>query len=220
MKAMRWNAGLAWVLLLVPGVASSQTWDAGPLGEDLGSLAIHLGTVVPTVTFSDGSSHDSGLTLGASASWWPFRHLGFRASGFRSQTDGVEGDQFSAVALQNPTVYIYGVELAARYPMGGGAIAWAPYLAGGPSGKTYRWSIDVPKASSTSWGWNVAGGVDIRPRDQFGVLVEARNHRSQYLWHGLGEGSTVHRDTGRTMKDTTGPSVSDWVVTVGFSVNR
>lgn len=211
----------ALALFLQPGMSAAQGWEAAPLGEDLGTIAIHFGQVMPTTTFEDGSTHESGFSFGASASWWAFRYLGLRASAFRAETNGIEGDQFSAVAEYDPVVYIYGVELAARYPMQTGNIGWAPYVALGPAGKSYRWAIDTPRHGDTDWGWNGTVGLDIRPTasGNIGVLLEARNHRSQYKWHGLQEGSDepVYQ---RTRFDNTGPDVSDWVISLGIALHR
>jgi len=199
---------------------SAQGWDAARPGEgDLGSISLITGLVSPTSTLPDESTHENGVAVGASAVWWATRHVGLRAHAIRSQTDGVEGSIPSSAARHDPTVWFYGAELAVRYPMGGEGLSWFPYLSAGPGGKSYRWAIERPRIGDSSFVWSFGGGVDVRPgSDRFGIVIDVRNHRSTYTWHGNGPS---FRSKGFAERYTwPKPVVNDLVFTVGVSVSR
>jgi opacity protein-like surface antigen len=210
------GAGLVLVTHFAPGL-SAQTWQVGLPGDDVASVVLNLGAVVPTTTLPDGSSHDPGMAVGVAATWWPLRNFGFKAQAIRSHTLGVHGDTvFSAAAAysgEGSSVWLYSGELVLRLPIMADRVS--PYLSGGPGGKSYRWSIPRPYIGRTTFAWAYAAGVDIRPTAsrQFGLVIEGRYHRSQYKWHGLGDRGPPPEFL------ETGPTMNDFAVTAGVSVN-
>lgn len=199
-----------------PQSASAQLWQVGRLGEDFASLSVHGGVVAPTTTLPDGSSHANGAAVGVSGRLWPTRYLGVGARFVHGETEGVEGERFSAAAAHDPTVWIYSAEIALRYPFVGNRISWFPYVSAGPGGKSYRWAIDRPRIGDSAFAWSAGGGIDLRPTNsgRFGFAVDVRNHRSRYMWHGLGYRATVPDYVAY------GPMLNDVVVTAGITINR
>lgn len=209
--------GAVLILLLYPtSEASAQFWQAGRLGDDIGSLGIIAGVVSPTTTLPDGSSHDAGTAIGATGTVWPLDYLGARASVVYGKTAGVHGERFSAAAAHDPKVFLYSAELAIRYPFAGERFSWFPYLSGGPGAKSYRWAIDRPRVGDTSFAWSIGGGVDVRPTrsGSVGIQVDVRNYQSRYQWHGLGYRAAVPDD------QAWGPILNDVVITAGLTLNR
>lgn len=193
-------------------------WGAEVQGQQapLASFGVQAGAIAPQTTLPDGSSHASGAAVGASGMVWPLRYLGARLSVAYGKTAGVHGEEFSAAAAHDPKVWLYSAEVAVRYPFEGGGVVWFPYLSAGPGGKSYRWAIDRPRIGDSALALTYGGGVDIRPRGLrgVGVVVDVRNYRSRYMWHGLGVRATVPD------YEAHGPMLNDLLVTAGITISR
>lgn len=212
---------------------SGQLWDAGVPGEDLGSLALLFGSVAPQSSLPDGASFASGIAIGGSASWWPFRYVGFRGHVVRAKTDGQEGHEFSSVAFEEPVVWLYSADVAVRYPLVGQRIALAPYIAAGYGGKSYEWSLNRLSAGShgnTTFGWTLAGGAEIRPGSSgwYGLRLEIANQRSEFRFFEYAgphpqhefyrQEAVVHE--GVVPGNLEFPDMNDLILSVGVTLNR
>jgi hypothetical protein len=180
------------------------------------SLGLHAGAVAPQTTLPDGSSHSSGAVFGAVGSVWPLDFVGVRVSVAYGKTEGVEGEVFSAAAAHDPRVWLYSAEVALRYPFASNRIVWFPYLSAGPGGKSYRWAIERPRIGDSALAWSYGGGIDIRPAatGRVGIVLDLRNYRSRYMWHGLGVRATVPE------YKAYGPMLNDVLFTAGITFNR
>ena len=198
----------------LPANLSAQLWEAGLAGEELGSVALHFGAFVPRTTLPDGGSWETGTAVGASLGLWAHPNLGFRMQVIRTYTEGVQpgGDLYSAAAENAGRVWTYSGEVALRYPIMDGRAA--PFISGGPAGKSYRWKYGMYKGG-TAFAWTAAGGLDFRPTASgtLGLVVEARYYRSNYLWHGVSWKGPMP-DFERTA-----PTVNDIMITGGVALN-
>jgi len=222
---------IVWVLLaLVWGVAASvqgaaaQWWDAKPLGEDLGSVGIQLGMMSPTTTFSDGSSFDSGIAVGLSGSLWPTRYVGARTRIVRSQHSGQHGEVFSPVGAEDPTIWLYNLELAVRYPMQANSFGWFPYVGLGMGGKAFQFSTG--RRGANAWGRVMSGGVELRPANSSGFLgisgvdIGVQQYKNTYAFmpNKMVRPDGQHREH-EFLGIPGGNDQSDLVVSVGFTLN-
>ncbi|MQA92651.1 MAG: outer membrane beta-barrel protein [Gemmatimonas sp.] len=186
------------LLAAAPANLEGQLWQAGAPGEDLGSIRLHLGVLQPLTDYSDGSSLETGPSFGLGATLWPLRHFGLMADVMRSKNNAAVGSDFSALDGQDPTVWLYSLRAAIRYPILQGNLGLSPYIAGGPTAKSYRWELYTPQQGGlfgrpygggrdTSFGWNVGGGVEVRlgPSGNFGFIADVRSIRSEFDWFGL-----------------------------------
>jgi len=194
------------ILTAIPAGMASGQWTAGIPGEDVFSVGLHVGMLAPTSELSDGTSFESGTSIGLSLTWWPFLRLGLQGFAFRSETEGVASPP-TAASYHDPVVKGFSVGPAVRLPMSGGRFALAPYAAAGIGAKHYTWAIDRPSATDAAIAFSLAGGIDIRPASspQYGLIVDVRNHRSDYAWHGF---------------QSDGQAQNDIILTAGVSLNR
>ncbi len=202
------------ILLLIVAVQSdvaAQNVSGGARQPSVASLGIHLGMLTPTQSLPDGTSFDSGFTGGLTGTLWPMRNFGLRTSAMFGKSGG--GPMFGETSnaqrgTENPTIGLYSLELAVRYPMSSGRLTWFPYAAGGIGGKQYLWSA---RSTGTEWdlgfAWVFSGGVDLRLANspRLGFVLDVSNFRSKYIWHGH-------------FWDE--PGVSDMRLTAGFTLNR
>lgn len=230
-KAASTMALVALTLLLGASRANAQLWQAGPPGDDLGSLALLVGSVVPQSDLPDGASFASGTALGASATWWPFRHVGFRGNFVRTETEGREGDEFSSVAFESPIVLLYSADVALRLPLELSRLALVPYIAAGYGGKSYRWSLNRVSAGgggNTSFGWTLAGGTELRLlSSSVGLRLEVLNQHSEFRFFEYAGPNSRHefyRDEVVVHDVVPGelsyPTLNDMIFTVALTVNR
>jgi hypothetical protein len=199
-------------LLAAQPLSAQLGWEAGMPGNDIGSVSLNAGVLSPTTEFTgDRSSFDQGTALGASLTYWPARHLGLRTHVLRGRTPGNHGDlapcpptPCSAIGYQQPIVWHYALEAGVRRPMGGAGLAWFPFASAGVTGKSYRWSVDVPRVGYTAPGWTAAGGIEVRSRatGPLGFIAEARTYRTRFQTLGK---SQDH---------------SDFAFTAGMTLNR
>jgi len=186
-------AWICFVLLFHPGAPlSAQLWSGAPPGEDIATLAVQFGAVVPGTTFSDGSSFEQGTGVGAALSVWPLQSMGIRLNLLRAQTAGEHGaGATSPIGYQEPTLWIYGAEASVRRILEAGSFVWFPYASVGIGGKSYRWSVDRPSIGDSFRSFNVAGGVELRPAglSPLGLMLEARSMHSDFKAFGMNETS-------------------------------
>ena len=208
MKKLMIAAAVGAVLALSSGGAlSAQPWQAGLPGDDLLSIGIRLGALSPTTTLPDGSKFSGGLGGAISATYWPFDHVGARATYELGKTEG-NHLQLAPASLENPTVSFFGGEVDLRLPMRASSIAWFPYVGVGAGGKMYDWSEDSTGIDrDLTFAWNLTGGLDIRPVSApwVGVVLEAKRYSSKYKWH-----SNFWDE----------PNVNDLFFSVGVTLNR
>jgi len=188
---------LSALVLVAQPVSGQILWEAGQPGDDIGSVAVMFGVLAPSTSFSDdGSSFEQGTALGLALNYWPFERLGLRTHVLRAKTPGDHGDlapcpptPCSAIGYQEPVVWDYALEAAVRLPMGGGGLNWFPYLSAGVAGKSYRWSVDVPRVGYTGGGFTAAGGVEVRTASMgpFGFIAEARTYQTKFQTLGKNE---------------------------------
>jgi hypothetical protein len=192
----------------------SQPWSAAAqlAGDDVATFAIHGGAVAPTTTLPDGSSFETGAAVGASGAWWVLRNFGFRGHVTRSYTEGVQPAEFSAAAANAGRVWLYGADVVGRLPLANGRMT--PYVSAGAGGKSYRWKYGMYEGG-TAFAWSYAGGLDVRPvqSGRFGLILEGRYHRTEYHWHGLSFLGPLPEFK------RTSPTVNDYLITAGVSVN-
>jgi len=182
MRRIHAVCAMAVVAMTWPGAANGQFWEPRPVGEDRVSVGLHLGAVAPNTTFSDGSSYDSGVAVGALVSWWPLSHAGVRSRLTRSSHEGQHGEIFSPVGAESPAVWLYSWELAVRYPVTSGTrLDWFPYLGGGWGGKTYQHSFG--RRASSAWGLSMSGGVELRQKSgslsNLGLVLDAQYYANR-----------------------------------------
>ncbi len=210
---------------------SAQGWSAGAPGEDVGSLALLIGSMAPQSTLPGGASFASGIAVGASVTVWPFRYVGFRGNIARAKTKGQEGTEFSSVAFEDPVVWLYSGDLALRFPLVGERFSVVPYIAGGYGGKHYNWTINRTAAGaggSTSFGLTLAGGTEFRlGSGGLGLRVEVLRQKSEFKFFEFAGPTPDHefyRDSFVIHEvvpgERTFPTMSDLVLTVGITLNR
>jgi len=214
-------AGAVAVALCLLGTAplKAQLWEAGLPGEDLGSISLLGGLLQPNTTYDDGSTFESGMGFGASVAVWPWRHVGVRATLLRGRTEGKEGEVFSPLRFQNPTIWLYNLDLALRYPlMTESSLALAPYIAAGVGGKTFRWDPSWPEQIGfTSRTLTAAGGIEVRPTGggrALGLIAEVRGYRYGYTGFQYQWGDGIGRHIGDPQDST------DLLFTLGLTLNR
>src|SRR5690606_27506513 len=134
---------------------------------------------------------DNGLAIGVTAAAWPSwpldGKLGLRASLIRSEVDGQnETSEFAPMALNDPTVWTFTGEVAARLPMGSGF----PYLSFGVGVRHYTWAVSVHEVSQF-FTWTGALGYELRPAalGPIGLSVELRGYRSDFRAFGIDDGT-------------------------------
>lgn len=203
------SVGILWLSVGMGPELFGQGQQIGLPGHDVASIALHIGALAPLQNLPDGTSFNSGIAGGVSATAWPFRNLGVRGTVMMGQSAGAPGPgSTSPAGLEKPTVGLYSLELAVRQPMANGRFSWFPYLAGGIGGKQYLWS---EKFTGVEWdmafAWTMSGGLDVRPMTspRLGVVLDVSRFSSKYIWHGF-------------LWDR--PGVSDLRVTAGLTLNR
>jgi hypothetical protein len=189
-----WIIAAVLLLLLTEGDALAQQ---PRLGGERGTASIRLGLLAPMTTFDDPSFGESGfangMAIGVSAAAWPLLggHIGLRAQVTRSRTEGENTvSELAPLAMNDPTVYLYTAEVAARYPMNMGALSGFPYIAVGVGGKHYTWAISAHKVSRFS-ALTAAVGYEARPASlgPFGINAEFRAFRSGFRAFGIDDGT-------------------------------
>lgn len=209
---------LAAALLLALSDATGLSAQA-PAG-DAGSVTLGVGVLAPRTTFRDPSFGESGfengLAVGVSAVTWPLldRRLGLRATLVRSETDGRnETSELAPLAVNDPNVYLFTAEVAARYPTAAGY----PYLSAGYGVKHYTWAVSAHEASRFG-AWTVAGGYVLRAAalGRFGVVAELRGYRSEFRAFGIDDGSW---EPGPYGGEVGGVANLDLLLTTGLSVH-
>lgn len=209
MRSVLAVAATAILLAWTGSELAAQPWYAGLPGDDVGSLAIQVGAVSPTTELPDGGGFQTGIAAGVTGTFWPFRHLGFRGSLLTGKTNGDRGpNNNSKAGLENPTLLLYNAEIAFRYPVVGGSLAWFPFVAAGGGGKTYYWSerlTGFPR--DFTYAWTFAAGLEFRRTSSpwYGFVLEVKNFNSKYKWHGW------HFDE---------PIMRDMIFTAGITLNR
>lgn len=211
--------GFAILVTLLTGTPlRAQFWQAGVPGEDVGSISLYGGLLQPNTTYEDGSTFESGISGGVSVSYWPYRYFGMKALVIRSRTEGREGQEFSPLRFQNPTVWLYNLDLAVRYPIVGSSLALVPYLAGGVGGKTFRWDPSWPEQIGMSAPTkSAAAGFEIRPTGRnrtLGIVVEARGYNYGYTGFNYQWGEGIGRHIGDPQEST------DLLFSVGLTFSR
>jgi hypothetical protein len=203
------------------GRLEGQIFNAPALGDDLGSVAFHLGMLAPQTTFEDEmfgeSSFGSGLAMGLTAAAWPTwpldGKLGLRVSMNRSEVDGQNStSEFAPMALNDPTVWTITGEIAARLPMGSGF----PYASVGIGGRHYTWARSVHEVSQFL-AWTGAVGYEYRPATlgPFGLSAELRGYRSDFRAFGIDDGTW---EDGFYGGDVGGVPATDLLFTTGVVV--
>jgi hypothetical protein len=237
---MRWSlsvgAALALALSAAPEVSAQLFARRGP-NDALVVTTIQGGTLLANTELPDGTTYENGTAIGGSLGFWALRHFGIRGHVATATNDGVQpcGGVFpcasdpdlhySSAAAHAGKVYVYGAELAMRYPVMNGMLT--PYVTAGVGGKSWRWTIPRPTPGRTSRAWSGAAGLELTPTafqglgffERVGIVVEARYHRSKYQWHGLAQvGPCCDFETIGVFGPEP-PVVTDYVVTGGLSLH-
>jgi hypothetical protein len=213
------------VLLLAASASTLSAQLAVPEpGREIASVAVKLGVLSPRTTFNDASfgesSFEEGMAVGVAVSAWPLlgRRVGFRGQLMRSQTDGENStSELAPIAVNDPNVYLYTLELAVRQAMSLGAVSGAPYLSAGWGGKQYSWAVSQHKTSRFAT-LTASTGVELRPRalGAFGVNAELRAYSSHFRAFGIDDGSW---SPGFYGGEVGGVENLDVLLTVGASLN-
>jgi len=177
--------------LLSLGPASRLEAQAPAVGSDFGSARINVGMLAPTSTFTDPmfgeSSFASGAALGASVLVFPWQgRWGIGANLIRSTTEGEAESEFAPMALNDPTQFLFTVDVAARQMYD----SWFGYVAGGAGMKQYNWAASR-HSEDRFFLWNVAAGVELRPAilGRFGLAAEVRSYHSKLIAFGIDDGT-------------------------------
>jgi hypothetical protein len=193
-------------------------------GREIATIALKLGVLSPRTTFSDASFGESrfkqGTAVGVSVAAWPLlgRRVGIRGQMVRSHTDGQNStSELAPIAVNDPNVYLYTMELAVRQAMSVGPVRGAPYLAAGLGGKQYNWAVSQHSVSRFST-LTAATGVDLRPKrlGAFGINTELRAYSSHFRAFGIDNGSWSPGFYGGKVG---GVENLDMLLTVGASLN-
>ena len=193
-------------------------------GREIASVGIKLGMLSPRTTFTDASfgesSFEEGAAYGVSVATWPLlgRRVGIRGQMIRSHTDGENStSELAPIAVNDPTVYLYTLELAVRQAVNVGALSGAPYLAAGWGGKHYTWAVSQHKTSRFA-ALTAAAGIDLRPAalGAFGLNAELRGYNSKFRAFGIDDGTWENGFYGGKVG---GVENLDMLLTVGASLN-
>ena len=166
-------------------------------GREIASVAVKVGLLSPRTTFTDAAFGESGfregMAVGVAVSAWPLlgRRVGIRGQLVRSHTDGENStSELAPVAVNDPNVYLYTLELAVRQPLSVGGVSGAPYLSAGWGGKHYSWAVSQHKTSRFA-ALTAATGVELRPASlgAFGVGAELRAYGSRFRGFGIDDGN-------------------------------
>ena len=184
------------LLVAATGPARAQLAVPEP-GREIASVAVKLGVLSPRTTFTDASfgesSFQEGMAAGVAVTTWPLlgRRVGMRAQLMRGRTDGENStSELAPIAVNDPSVWLYTLELAVRQPVSAGALSGAPYLSAGWGGKQYTWAVSQHK-TSRFMALTAAAGMDVRPASlgAFGVNAELRAYDSHFRAFGIDDGS-------------------------------
>jgi hypothetical protein len=176
-----------------PSAASGQLPGGPRFGEEMASVNLKLGLLAPQTTFTDPSfgesSFSNGFAAGIGLGVWPIldHRIGLRANLIRGRTDGENStSEFAPIAMNDPTVYLYTLEAAARLPMGSGS----PYVSVGYGGKLYSWKV-TPHRLDRFGTWTAATGYEARPASlgPFGITAELRGYRGSFRAFGIDDGT-------------------------------
>jgi hypothetical protein len=207
-RSIYMTAVVGFVFVALASEAAAQQQSRHP-GRDVASVAFHFGAVTPMRDLPDGTSFNSGIAGGVSATVWAFPHFGVRGSTMFAQGGGTPGPgTTSRAGLEEPTLALYSLELLARYPIVSGRFAWVPYVGGGVGAKQYLWSEQFTGiAWDLAGAWTTSGGVAVRPAASpgYGFVVDVSRFSSKYTWHGF-------------LWDE--PRIVDLRVTAGITLNR
>lgn len=184
--------------LSAPAALEAQFFGTGgDAGYEIASATLKLGMLSPRTTFTDDSFGESsfanGFAVGITATTWPAfsRQVGLKAQIVRSETDGQnEMSEFAPIAVNDPTVYLYTLELAARKPFWAGMTSVVPYLSAGVGGKHYTWAVSQHKSVRFN-ALTAAVGMEVRPPmfGAFGINTEVRGYRSDFRAFGIDDGT-------------------------------
>jgi len=171
---------------------------SGPApGNEIASVDVKLGMLSPQTTFTDESfgesSFDNGLAVGFSAAAWPLldRRVGIKGQVVRSKTEGTNSiSEFAPIAINDPTVYLYTLEVAIRHPMEMGSLSGFPYLSLGYGGKHYTWAVSQHREDKFI-AWTGAAGYELRltAMGAFGLTAELRGYQSNFRAFGIDDGT-------------------------------
>jgi hypothetical protein len=210
--------------LTIAGSLNAQLSNAAGPGTEIGQATIKLGVLSPRTTFTDDSFGESsfgdGMAIGLQAAAWPMfgNRVGVRGELVRSETDGKnEQFEFAPIAVNDPTVYLFTLELAVRQPVTLANIVAVPFLSGGYGGKHYTWAISQHK-SSRFGTWTAATGLDLRPTrlGSIGITTELRAYGSTFRGFGIDDGTWAPGFYGG---DVGGVNNLDMLLSTGISLN-
>lgn len=172
------------------GVAPAQFINGPPAGEEIVTIHLKGGLLVPMSTFDDRdfgeTSYANGFAIGVGVSAWPAfdRRVGVKVNLLRSHTDGVSDFEWAPIVVNSPRVWLFSTELAARLPVGNGY----PYLSVGYGMKQYSWVNVAYKADRDGTLTGSVGYEQSVPA--FGGIMfnaELRGYRSSYRAFGVND---------------------------------
>lgn len=210
-------SALAVLALTARGEVSAQQFGGiAHAGTDVLTVTGSVGGFFPITEFDDGTEFDTGLSLGASATYWVHHYLGLRGNLLFSSLDVSPGDTEEpgtpASILQDtdPTVLHYSADAVLRLPLPGGeTVSWFPYAVAGLGAKHYSFeTTDQLEGSTTDFALNLGAGLELRWGDtgRWGLNTEIRDFISPFELEGE-EGPVVDR------------TLQDLVWTAGVSLN-
>src|SRR5690606_10225800 len=88
-------------------------------GQEMVSVGLHVGAVAPRTTLPDGGGFDGGLIGGVSLNFWRLNYFGLNGTVLYGKHSGDPGPNDAVAGQEDPSVLIYDLEAAFRWPMGG-----------------------------------------------------------------------------------------------------
>jgi hypothetical protein len=186
--------------------------------NNVGSVALKVGLLAPQSSFEEETgegSWDNGLAIGVVGTAWPRwpldRRLGIRGQIVRSSHDGKNTvSEFTPIAINDPTVWLATMELAARLPLGVGT----PFISGGVGGKHYTWKQSVHEVTR-SFVITGAAGFEFQPASlPVGIVAELRAYHSKFRAFGVNDHEWTNGPMGG---EVGGVNNLDLMLTTGFS---
>jgi len=166
-----------------------------PADAERFSLALQAGVILPTADLSDGTSFRSGSAFGLEAAYWPFERAGIQAMSFVTKKRAVPRGTPTASSYFDPKIRGLAVGPVLRHPVSWSGLSWVPFVSVGVGAHWIDWANLQTGRTESAAIWTLAGGLDLRlesnPRG--GLLIEARDLRSDYRWHGF-ENSPENQD--------------------------
>lgn len=159
-------------------------------GLDVLSVTGSVGGFFPVTDFEDGTGFDTGLSVGASATYWVHHYLGLRGNLVFATADvsvpEPEDQGGAAFILQDtdPTIVHYSADAVVRLPLPGGeTVSWFPYALAGLGAKHYSFEeTEQLEGSTTDFALNLGAGVALRWGDtgRWGLTTEVRDFISPF----------------------------------------